>query len=49
VALLARALADGAAEKPVALEEVEQRAGTRLELMQRRRQKRVQPSLDAAR
>jgi NAD(P)-dependent dehydrogenase (short-subunit alcohol dehydrogenase family)/acyl carrier protein len=49
VALLARALADGAAEKPVALEEIEQRAGTRLELMQRRRQKRVQPSLDAAR
>jgi NAD(P)-dependent dehydrogenase (short-subunit alcohol dehydrogenase family)/acyl carrier protein len=43
VALLARALGDGRDEKPVALEEVEQRAGTRLEMMQKRRQQRTAP------
>jgi len=50
VGLLARALGDGAPAKLVALDDVEQRAGTRLELMQRRRQKRgAPPALDAAR
>jgi acyl transferase domain-containing protein/acyl carrier protein len=47
VGLLARALADHHAEKAVVLEDVEQRAGTRLDMMQRRRQKRgAQPALD---
>ncbi len=43
VALLARALAaePGAEEAPVTLGEVEQRAGTRLEMMQRRRRART--------
>jgi hypothetical protein len=43
VALLARALGaePGAEEAPVTLGEVEQRAGTRLEMMQRRRRART--------
>jgi NAD(P)-dependent dehydrogenase (short-subunit alcohol dehydrogenase family) len=50
VGLLARALGDGAPGKTIALDDVEQRAGTRLELMQRRRQKRgAQPILDPVR
>jgi acyl transferase domain-containing protein/acyl carrier protein len=50
VGLLARALGEKPEEKPVALEEVEQRAETRLELMQRRRRVReVEPALDPTR
>jgi acyl carrier protein len=50
VGLLARALADGQSEKSVALDDVGQRAGTRLDMMQRRRQKRgAQPALDPTR
>jgi acyl transferase domain-containing protein len=50
VGLLARALADGQAEKTVALDDVEHRAGTRLDMMQKRRQKRIaQPALDPIR
>jgi hypothetical protein len=41
VALLARALRNGSEETPVAATEVEERAGTRLEMMQRRREKRA--------
>jgi acyl carrier protein len=40
VGLLARALGGDGGEKPAILEEVEQRAGTRLEMMQRRRRQR---------
>jgi acyl carrier protein len=50
VGLLARALGNAAPAKAVVLDDVEQRAGTRLELMQRRRQKRgTQPALDPVR
>ena len=50
VGLLARALGQKAEEKPVVLEEVEQRAGTRLEMMQRRRRQReAEPALDPSR
>ncbi|PYQ38222.1 MAG: hypothetical protein DMF77_24650, partial [Acidobacteria bacterium] len=50
VGLLARALGEKPEDKPVALDEVEQRAGTRLELMQRRRRGReVEPALDPSR
>jgi phthiocerol/phenolphthiocerol synthesis type-I polyketide synthase E len=50
VGRLAKALAAEEGEKPAVLEEVEQRAGTRLDLMQRRRQKRgAGPVLDSAR
>jgi acyl carrier protein len=53
VGLLARALGEKPEEKPVALDEVEQRAGTRLELMQRRRRLReaepAEPALDPSR
>ncbi|HXB57697.1 MAG TPA: SDR family NAD(P)-dependent oxidoreductase [Vicinamibacteria bacterium] len=47
VGLLARALRDRTADEPVVLEEVGQRAETRLDLMRRRRQQReIQPALD---
>ncbi len=47
VALLAKALApERAASAPVALEEVEQRAATRLDLMQRRQKARAQVAAD---
>jgi acyl carrier protein len=50
VGLLARALGEKPEDKPVALDEVEQRAETRLELMQRRRRVReVEPALDPTR
>jgi acyl transferase domain-containing protein len=50
VALLARALGEGSREKPVALEGVEHRAGTRRELMQKRRQQRTASAvLDSSR
>jgi len=50
VGLLARALDEKPEEKPVVLEEVEQRAGTRLEMMQRRRRQReTEPALDPSR
>ena len=50
VGLLARALGEKPEDKPVALDEVEQRAETRLELMQRRRRVReVEPALDPSR
>ena len=51
VGLLARALGDGKQEEgPGALGGVEERAGTRLEMMQRRRQKRGgQPALGPSR
>ncbi|HKC12748.1 MAG TPA: hypothetical protein VKI41_12015, partial [Vicinamibacteria bacterium] len=49
VGLLARALKEGSDETPAAVEELE-RAGTRLEMMQRRREKRgAQPSLEPSR
>jgi acyl transferase domain-containing protein len=52
VGLLARALGEKPEDKPVVLDEVEQRAGTRLELMQRRRRQREvepEPALDPTR
>jgi len=51
VGLLARALGETQEkEKPVVLEEVEQRAGTRLEMMERRRRQRAaEPALDPSR
>src|SRR5207245_4348136 len=55
VGLLARSLGEKAEERPVVLEDVEQRAGTRLALMQRRRRPRaaepapMEPALDPSR
>ena len=50
VGLLARALRAPEAETPTALENVEQRAESRLERMQRRRESRpAAPALDAGR
>ncbi len=52
VGLLARALGEKPEDKPVVLDDVEERAGTRLELMQRRRRQRdaePEPALDPSR
>jgi NAD(P)-dependent dehydrogenase (short-subunit alcohol dehydrogenase family)/acyl carrier protein len=50
VGLLARALKEDGQQKPVVLDEVEQRAGARRELLQRRRRQRdAEPALESSR